>query len=332
SLLENEPPSCLSNLMFSGFFRVRTVGNNDEMAKLVLPWIRHLRGIRIHFMSNKSLCHLIKYCPELERYAERSSPMTIHPRQGPHREVDEISTVLEGFPNLKMLNSIKERLSVNKVLSFPWACSRLEVLRIQFVGFDRLTPEEQHVFDSIPRVSTSTAEEHVGQEVQQHQSLDEEQQQILEKHRRCREQHHNMYDRLATLTQLKVLNTGYEYRDVWDVERTPSSLYKGADGQTYYRYSGPIANTMEWSLESGLDRLVTLMNLEVFGFEGSDHRIGKAELDWMAASWPRLKTVTGLQIDKLPKIEYDLKKAELREYMQRLRPGIKHTRLHIPFL
>ncbi|KAF9099282.1 hypothetical protein BGX29_007186 [Mortierella sp. GBA35] len=234
SLLENEPPSRLPNLMFRRFIQVQTVGNNEEMAELVLPWVRHLRGIRTHFMF-KSLRHLIKYCPDLERYAERSSPMTIHLRQGPHREVDEISTVLEGFPNLKMLNSIEERLSVNKVLSFPWACSRLEILRIQFVGFDRLTAEEQLVFDSIPKATTSTAEEHGGKEVQQHQSLNEEQQRVLEKHRRCREQHHSFYDRLATLTQLKVLNTGYEYRNVRDVYHFPSSLYRGADGETYFR-------------------------------------------------------------------------------------------------
>lgn len=45
-------------------------------------------------------------------------------------------------------------------------------------------------------------------------------------------------------------------------------------------------NPMELSLSSGLGRLATLKRIEVLGFEILNHRIGKAELDWMTSTWP----------------------------------------------
>ncbi|KAK3841499.1 MAG: hypothetical protein J3R72DRAFT_491393 [Linnemannia gamsii] len=58
---------------------------------------------------------------------------------------------------------------------------------------------------------------------------------------------------------------------------------------TYLRYERPITNTLELTLGSGgLERLAGLKRLEVFGFEGVDHRIGEKELSWMVENWPRL--------------------------------------------
>ncbi|KAF9093350.1 hypothetical protein BGX23_003422 [Mortierella sp. AD031] len=57
----------------------------------------------------------------------------------------------------------------------------------------------------------------------------------------------------------------------------------------------PVPDTLELSLKSGLDQLATLSELEVFGFEYVDHKIGKAELAWIAAHWKRLKEMRRLQ-------------------------------------
>ncbi|KAF9924574.1 hypothetical protein FBU30_005492 [Linnemannia zychae] len=77
---------------------------------------------------------------------------------------------------------------------------------------------------------------------------------------------------------------------------------------------------MELSLETGLDQLSDLVELEVFGFEGINHRIGKMEIKWIAAHWPRLRVMRGLQEDSLDMLEPDYERAELRKYMQELRP------------
>ncbi|KAF9151614.1 hypothetical protein BG015_006442 [Linnemannia schmuckeri] len=46
----------------------------------------------------------------------------------------------------------------------------------------------------------------------------------------------------------------------------------------FVNYGGPISQTLELTLGTGLDRLSALTNLDVFGFEGVDYRLGRAEL------------------------------------------------------
>ncbi|KAK3841788.1 MAG: hypothetical protein J3R72DRAFT_148166 [Linnemannia gamsii] len=51
---------------------------------------------------------------------------------------------------------------------------------------------------------------------------------------------------------------------------------------------------LEMTLESGLDLLCGLLELEVLCVENMDHRVGVAELLWMEKTWPNIKRVTGL--------------------------------------
>ncbi|KAG0372166.1 hypothetical protein BGX24_000610 [Mortierella sp. AD032] len=152
--------------------------------------------------------------------------------------------------------------------------------------------------------------------------LTEEEAVAVEKFQWCQRQHHGVYDQLARLTRLKHLDLGYEsrypltYISRWTYER---------DGQEYVEYSdGKTFDTLELSLESGLDRLGVLKNLEMFGFECLNHRIGKKELDWMAKNWPRLKLMYGLDKEKLTMIEHDQERAVLKAYFQQSRLDVVH--------
>ncbi|KAF8946189.1 hypothetical protein BGZ47_001077 [Haplosporangium gracile] len=116
-------------------------------------------------------------------------------------------------------------------------------------------------------------------------------------------------------------------RDVWAYSRPDCPRYTYND-QKYVKYGIPYENTLELTLATGLDHLSGLRHLEVFGFEGVDHRIGKKELEWMAINWPKLKIIRGLQEDDhLEKMEPDPVKTELRRYMKMLRPDVKHESL-----
>ncbi|KAK3841525.1 MAG: hypothetical protein J3R72DRAFT_491418 [Linnemannia gamsii] len=120
-------------------------------------------------------------------------------------------------------------------------------------------------------------------------------------------------------------NLGYEYRQVnWRTERHPRMVM--FEGKEYIGYGGPIYDTLEFSLDAGLTALGGLKGLEVLGFEGANHCIGEKELDWMAASWPRLKAVRGLQVDILKRAKPDRRRDELREYMVSIRPDVQHRR------
>ncbi|KAF9139767.1 hypothetical protein BG015_001912 [Linnemannia schmuckeri] len=52
---------------------------------------------------------------------------------------------------------------------------------------------------------------------------------------------------------------------------------------------------LELTLESGLDELVGLKQLEELGVSKMAHRIGLAEVQWMVENWPRLRIISGLE-------------------------------------
>ncbi|OAQ35773.1 hypothetical protein K457DRAFT_132463 [Linnemannia elongata AG-77] len=91
-------------------------------------------------------------------------------------------------------------------------------------------------------------------------------------------------------------------------------------------YGGPIPDTLELSLEAGLRNLGGLKELEVFGFEGLNYRIGERELEWMSEEWPKLRCLRGLQVDVLRGAKPDRRRNELREYMMSMRPDVVHER------
>ncbi|KAG0265938.1 hypothetical protein BGZ95_003168 [Linnemannia exigua] len=130
---------------------------------------------------------------------------------------------------------------------------------------------------------------------------------------------------VSSLTRLKHLDLGYESRYPWTFKSEETYERKGVE---YVRYpDNKTFDTLELSLESGLDRLGALKNLEMFGFECLNHRIGRKELDWMAKSWPRLRMMYGLDKERLYKIEHDEERAALKEYFEELRPDVVHDSL-----
>ncbi|KAG0226734.1 hypothetical protein BGW41_004087 [Actinomortierella wolfii] len=198
------------------------------------------------------------------------------------------------------------------MLRQPWACMGLERLACRIVGVDRLTPEEEIVASQILKPGYSA-------------TLSAEETLIVQKFNRCCAQYHGVYNALARLTRLKHLDLGYENRYPWAFKG--GMYYTGDDGEEYLYYDGPIFDTLELSLKSGLGRLATLKDLEMFGFECLNHKIGTAELDWMAKSWPKLKLMYGLDRERLMDIEHCKRRAALKEYFQKIRPDVVHDSL-----
>jgi hypothetical protein len=221
--------------------------------------------------------------------------------------------ILESCPDLRILDCINCTVNVPLWEDKAWVCSDLETFRCRVVGFDRLGIEEERVLKAVAERS------------QGHQELFSVagKRRLIGKELRCLEQHNRIYDRLSTLTSLKVIDLGGGYRDEMLLLSDDAPFYE-VDGYEYVRYRGPMENSMELSLSSGLGRLAKLKGIEVFGFEGVDHRIGEAKLDWMATTWPRLRELRGLHVDIMPHVEFDLRRAELRKYMRALRPEVKH--------
>lgn len=52
-------------------------------------------------------------------------------------------------------------------------------------------------------------------------------------------------------------------------------------------------DSLETTLESGLDQLSDLKNMETLNVCSTDHQIGIRELEWMRAHWPNMEEIQG---------------------------------------
>ncbi|KAF9133292.1 hypothetical protein BGW39_010109 [Mortierella sp. 14UC] len=121
------------------------------------------------------------------------------------------------------------------------------------------------------------------------QSDNTRKQEILSKYECNQEHHRQFYEILGQLTQLKVFELGIDQRLGQEgALRANKRRTRLVDGRMYFTGYGPSPDTPRLDLSSGLDRLKTLEKLEVFGFEGVDHR--------MAERWPRLRVMCGLGV------------------------------------
>lgn len=296
--------------------------------------LRELRVSSVYEHRERNIwVEIISLCPELRRFVANNLTRQVvdtlvqHSRKlvelrqsyddtpiasGRHW-TQTLNGILESCPHLKILDCINCVVLVPHWEDKAWMCAGLETFRCQVVGFTRLSVEEEKVLKDI-------AERSKGYQLL---SPGGGRRRPVGKELRCLEQHYRMYDRLSALTSLRVIDLGGGYRDDLLILDDNAPYYE-VDGYEYLRYGGPMENSMELSLASGLSRLAVLRRIEVFGFEGVDHRIGEAELEWMATSWPRLREMRGLHVDTLPYIEFDLRKAALRKYMRVLRPEVKH--------
>ncbi|KAF9922212.1 hypothetical protein FBU30_007698 [Linnemannia zychae] len=293
-----------------------------NLAQNIIPWMPHLTSFTVDRIMDETAEALFKYCKNLETIQQADDGVTlfqilpnfynvayIH-----QLRVSKLSTLLHTYPTLRVLDRIDQRLSAENLLAHPWATlNNLTVLRCQIVGIERLTVQEEELLN----LASPSWIARLGSDSD-----------LVSKHNRSVTVQQKVLSHIGKLVHLKVLDLGYEWRDVWADSRENCSRYT-RDEVSYIAYEKPYADTLELSLISGLAQLSSLFQLQVFGFEGVDHRIGKSELEWISTHWPHLKVMRGLQDDGefLEKLEPDVKRTALREYMQVLRPDVKHVSL-----
>ncbi|KAF9366604.1 hypothetical protein BGX34_000072 [Mortierella sp. NVP85] len=290
------------------------------------PLLRHLpklRELKVNYLSDEDFKVLATTCRNLEVLEWIQNPPYIDETTRKRPEHDVLHQFLVACPSLKVFDGIERFIKADDMIREPWACQGIEKLRCRIVGVERLTKDEQVIYNRMIEANPLCQDEAMAGLISTING--DEERSVMLKRRRSQEQQRRVYERLANLGQLKHLDLGYENRNPWTYKE---NIYVSAhDGQEYAHYKeSPIPDTLELSLESGLDQLGALKDLELFGFEAIDHRIGKKELEWMAKSWPKLRLIYGL-LDCLFMIEQDKKKLDLRKYMQALRPDVKHDTL-----
>ncbi|KAF9537701.1 hypothetical protein EC957_007804, partial [Mortierella hygrophila] len=99
---------------------------------------------------------------------------------------------------------------------------------------------------------------------------------------------------LGKLTHLQRLYLGKHCRD-WDNPEYSRLEIRGIRTMAVDEYFD--TNCLELSLESGLDELAGLKQLEELDVAQMAHRIGLVEVQWMVENWPRLRIINGLKYE-----------------------------------
>ncbi|KAK3833311.1 MAG: hypothetical protein JOS17DRAFT_740122 [Linnemannia elongata] len=303
---------------------------HEAMATHLIPRLPLLTQLATEVLTPEMARALAIYCKQFRVFRQGGNDECINEDHTVKTELNVVSILLESCPNLTIIDAIQHRIDATYLAEHPWACeATLETFRCQIIGLERLTFEEYHDMsmsseqDTTQLLSRGVAEE---------------------KYKRYQEQHHRVYERLSRLVRLQALDLGsdvkgVEYHIFGDGGDEPT---REVNGRIHLIDSKPVMDCLELSLASGLAQLATLGNLRVFGFEGLDHRIETAELEWFATHWPQLAIMRGLHIDESETLnKRDTKTTRQRQKMQNLRPFVRHEsatptsilehRLHLTF-
>ncbi|KAF9911598.1 hypothetical protein EC991_003062 [Linnemannia zychae] len=85
------------------------------------------------------------------------------------------------------------------------------------------------------------------------------------------------FEALSQLTNLEHMDFGLDHISVDDITKFLPEGYK----------------CLQWTLDSGLDRLLTLTKVRNLGFSGTEQELTEEDLEWMLNSWPLLEGVRG---------------------------------------
>ncbi|KAG9064996.1 hypothetical protein KI688_002315 [Linnemannia hyalina] len=284
-----------------------------KMANYILPWLPDLTEMTLGWLDSVTARALTTYCRSFQIFREPGGAQSTFSLDDNREVSSHLEVLLQECPQLRIVDAICHRVDADRMLALPWICHRLEVLYFQIVGVCRLKAGEQKNLPSIISANDDETDRKLTNK-----------EDILDRYRRGQDQQNKIFTQLALMTHLKVLDLGLEWRNLGHAYWVEQ--YE-VEGQKYVRYTSPYADTLELTLQSGLDQLTGLVNLEVFGFEGINHRLGDQELAWIAVHWVRLRVMRGLQEDSLPMLEPDARRTKLRRRMQELCPNVRHRSL-----
>ncbi|KAF9156804.1 hypothetical protein BG015_001136 [Linnemannia schmuckeri] len=269
-------PSRLKGLHFN-------IGRSFDFGKIanyILPWLPDLTELTLGWLDSVTARAVATYCRGLQIFREPGGSQSTFSSDDYREGLNHLEVLLQECPQLRIVDAICHRVDADRMLALPWACHRLEVLHFQITGVHRLKAGEQKTLSIISAKDDKTV-----------RTLTNKEQGILDKYRRGQDQQQKIFAQIALMTHLRVLDPGFEWRNLGHVYRVQ---HYEVEGQTYVRYANPYADTLELTLQSGLDQLTDLVNLEE---------------------------------DSLPMLEPDDRRTELRKQMQELRPNIRHCSL-----
>ncbi|KAG0292509.1 hypothetical protein BGZ96_004044 [Linnemannia gamsii] len=249
---------------------------------------------------------LVQHCPLLEVVRMRAT----------------VSVLLTGLPKLRVLDVPYESVTAENILRRPWVCLDMEEFRCQIAEVPFLTKEHELLVQDIFKRETAGT---MGSVQQQHIRTDEEER-LMEYSEKCVSTRRQIIGQLSKLTSLKYLSLSPDFKTgnkIFENRFIALPVFKSErDGRNYIRYNDVLPDTLHFRLDSGLDQLASLENLEYLSFESIDHRMETAEIIWLARHFPRLKEMRGLVTENHIGMEPDPENDALVALIRNIRPYI----------
>lgn len=202
---------------------------------------------------------------------------------------ETVLAILRACPLLKILSATGElhdyrpgmeaELNAPEAVVFPWACGMLESFECKITRVPRpdlvVTEIGLHLNGWVLTPPS---------QVPSHPNALQESRDLQRK----------VLKQLGQLTRLRTLSLGTLGYSIHEPIYSQLEI-KGI--RTMIVEEAVQIDCLELTLESGLDELVGLKDLEVFGAYQMAHRIGLPEVKWMVNNWPKLKTIHGLRYE-----------------------------------
>ncbi|KAF9949577.1 hypothetical protein BGZ65_007219, partial [Modicella reniformis] len=219
--------------------------------------LSNLRELKVDDLSDKAFEVLGDSCKMLEVLEWKRKPTSSSERSGSRPARDVLHKFLVSCSSLKVFDGFGRFINADDMIREPWACQKIEKLRCKIVGVWRLDRAEELTYQGILQAYPMCQDDIDLSGIMS--VLSDAGRDVMQKLQHSREQQRQVYERLASLEHLRHLDLGYENR------RSSDTRYPPTDG-------GPVPDSLELSLESGLDQLVALKDLQMFGFEGVNNQ------------------------------------------------------------
>lgn len=189
----------------------------------------------------------------------------------------------------RRLRPFADEVELDALTAFEtsWICSQLEVLECKIVKIPRPDLIIQPMFHPVtlaPLLPGAQAPPQLG--TFDRGSIAQQESHALQR---------RILRQLGQLTHLRILRLGSSGHD-WDSPHHMRLEMELEDIRTIMVVDEFVQTTcLELSLASGVDELAGLKDLETLDVTKLVHRIGMAEVQWMVANWPKLKSIPGLE-------------------------------------
>lgn len=250
-----------------------------ESEQIIFP-LKYLT-IRRCVPQNSSLYGLVETCPYLVEIKVPYGCPKLLSALGTCRSLQRVSLIATGECSKAAVNILvscrwltelvcqKMRIHAEDILDGgPWSCVGLRNLRCEIVGIPRVDKTKGiEVFR--PRVNKPTTDEIPRRENPVERELAQDQIEFASV--RSRTVQSKVYSQLARLTRLKELHLGF----TTTATRTLCSDFTHIHDRKYCFAEKPIPDTLNFTLESGLDQLASLRELRSIAIRGNHHMTGQ---------------------------------------------------------